>query len=88
MSMSARAFEKLEQRLYKVRSADHFKVREVQGRPRAACDLHHLVHRLKHPVRFVAHVRNERHAEGRGLPGQLDQFLGLRKGARHVDQPE
>ena len=86
--MSARAFEKLEQRLYKVRVADHFEVREMQGRPRAACDLHHLAHRLQHPGRFVAHVRDEWRAVGRGLPGQLDQFLGLRKGARHVDQSE
>ena len=60
----------------------------MQGRPRATRDLHHLADRLQYSVRFVAHVRDERRAERRGLPGELDQFLGLRKGARHVDQTE
>src|SRR3712207_7654694 len=38
--------------------------------------------------RFGANVRDEGCAERHGLPGQLDEFLGLRERAGHVDQAE
>ena len=60
----------------------------MQGGAGAPSDLDQLADRLQQSFAFVADVRDERHAERRGLFGHRHELVGLGVGARDVDEPE
>ena len=67
---------------------ERLQVREVQRRAGAPGDLDQLADRLQQSLALVADVRDERHAERRGLLGHRHELVGLGVGARDVDEPE
>ena len=67
---------------------ERLQMREVQRRAGAPGDVDQLADRLEQSVALVPDMRDERHAERRGLLGHRDELVGLGVGARDVDEPE
>ncbi len=66
--------------------ADHLVMRDLRGQPALFADADGLAHAVEHVRRFVAHVRDVDAAHAPHHLGDLDDFLGGREVAWHIEQ--
>ena len=88
VDLAGGTLEELEERLHEALVGEGLEVGEMEGSPRPASDVDHLVDRREQAVALVADMGYERHARTCRLLGHRHELARRGVGTREVDEPE